>query len=115
MWQIDDVGTPMSQALSEMVARSGKTAADVARELGRNHATVWRWLNGARDPTFEDVARMAEICGKRLVLRFTDGQALADRLALVEPQLDERSRQILEVVLQSAEQEAQRRASQEAG
>jgi transcriptional regulator with XRE-family HTH domain len=62
LWTLD--------SLSELIADSGMSRADIARKLGTSRANLTQIFSGSRNATLGTVADLAWACGKRAVIRF---------------------------------------------
>lgn len=64
---MDDMGARIRAARDA----SGLTRVELAREIERDHTTIYAWERGKREPRFSDVLKLAEVLGVD-VSRFID-------------------------------------------
>lgn len=57
---------PAEHKLSKYITESGKTQADICREMGVNHSTLWLWCKGKRRISVKNLMKLSEVLGRDL-------------------------------------------------
>ena len=61
----------VAQALRSLILRSGKSIAEVAKEIGMSEDGLYRTLNGSQHLSLTDLVRIAHSCGRDVRVAFT--------------------------------------------
>ncbi len=71
-----------SQALRELIARSGRKQTDISADIGRSYTYIGALLAKGATPKADTLAAIAAACGYRLALIGRDG----DRIDIDAPE-----------------------------
>jgi transcriptional regulator with XRE-family HTH domain len=114
---VADSAMTVGEAIAEAI--DGRSQKDVAGELGVAASTVNRWISGEYTPSYEDLARIEDACGKPRgsilgAAGYVESPTTFVEVLAMDPRLNTQARQMLRTLYDAVAQHGADTADDEA-